>query len=134
MVPYCSLSHYCFYLLVLALTLTLLLITNMNPARLPWKPLRENIVFKPLAKDKKRKLQIDLIKLKPRMALEKHLHPDTEWVYILQGSFRDEHGVYKKGDFLVNRKNSKHTVTVNPRGCTILCCWCGKIVPLKKQN
>jgi anti-sigma factor ChrR (cupin superfamily) len=66
------------------------------------------------------------------MVLEKHLHPDTEWVYILQGSFRDERGSYKKGDFLINPKNSKHQVSVGAKGCEILCCWCGKIVPLKK--
>jgi anti-sigma factor ChrR (cupin superfamily) len=101
----------------------------MNTKKIPWKKLRENVYHKPLARDEEKNLQIDIIKLEPNIQYKEHLHPDIEWVYILKGSMSDENGNYNSGDFIINQKNSKHTVTAGENGCEILCFWCGEVKP-----
>ncbi len=103
----------------------------MNTDKLPWEPLRERIVHKPLAKDKEKNLRMDIIKLPADFEFEEHLHPETEWVYILKGAFTDERGTHCSGDFIINVKNSKHKVTTGTEGCEILCCWCGQVISTK---
>ena len=100
----------------------------MNTNDLPWKTLREHIVHKHLVRDEQKNLQMDIIKLPPDFTFGEHMHPEAEWIYILKGSFSDERGIVQAGDFLINDKNSKHTVTTGKEGCEILCCWCGTVV------
>ena len=101
----------------------------MNTKNLPWKKLRENVFFKNLARNEDKNFQIDIIKLEPNIKFPEHVHPDVEWIYILEGSMADERGEFFVNHFIINEKNSKHTVVSGEKGCTILCCWCGKIIP-----
>ena len=103
----------------------------MNTKPLSWKPLRPKVSHKPLAKDDARNLQMDIIKLDPNTKYNPHSHPESEWVYILAGSMTDENGTYRKDDFLINEKDSVHSVTSGPEGCEILCVWCGEVKPIK---
>ena len=41
----------------------------------------------------------------------------------------DERGEYTQGNFVINEKESRHTVTSGNDGCQILCCWCGEVTP-----
>lgn len=99
----------------------------MDTIKLPWQQLRENVSFKPLARDEERNFQIDIIKLEPNIKYKEHSHPDIEWVYVLKGSMSDENGEYSQGNFIVNAKGSTHSITSGKDGCEIICCWCGKL-------
>jgi len=101
----------------------------MDTKKIPWEKLRENVSCKYLARDEDKNFQIDIIKLDPNIKFDEHSHPDVEWVYILQGSMSDERGEYFAGDFIINKKGSKHIVSSGAEGCEILCCWCGKVLP-----
>ncbi len=91
-----------------------------------WKQLRRGIRIKHLAKDEKRGIQIDLIRLEPGLDDPPHWHNDWEWVYILEGSLEDEKGVHRAGDFMVNEKDSRHQPKTK-EGCTALIVWCGSV-------
>jgi len=86
--------------------------------------------IKHLAHDVQRYFQIDLIKIEPNATLDKHLHPDVEWVYVLKGMLRDHRGEFVSGDFFVNEKGSVHQTSTGVEGCEILCCWCGIVEEL----
>jgi len=105
----------------------------MNTNDIPWKTLRENIVHKHLARNEQKNIQMDIIKLPPNFTFDEHTHPEAEWVFILKGSFADERGIVNAGDFIINEKNSKHTLKTGEEECEILCCWCGKIIHNKQQ-
>lgn len=91
-----------------------------------WIEVRDGVLRKLLARDDSKNLQIDVIKLEPEFKDTPHWHNDWEWVYVLEGSFEDEKGVHKKGDFLINDKVNVHTPK-SKEGCTLLCVWCGSI-------
>ena len=91
----------------------------------------EKIFKKMLARDESRNFQIDKIHLAPNIKLSPHMHPDVEWIFILNGEFSDERGTFRAGDFFINEKNSIHTVKTGKNGCELLCCWCGKIIEKK---
>ena len=95
-----------------------------------WKEIRPNVFTKDLAKDIKKNQQLDLMKLKADTTFKTHSHPAYEWIYILKGEMSDERGTFNKGDFLINEKDSIHTVKVGKKGCIILCLWCGIVVPV----
>ncbi|MED7788600.1 cupin domain-containing protein [Francisella sp. 19X1-34] len=88
---------------------------------------KKGVSKKLLARDEDRNFQIDFIRLDPCIKLNKHLHPDVEWVYVIKGSMADERGSFKTGDFFINPIESEHSVVSGPDGCDILCCWCGEI-------
>ncbi|GAB1256799.1 ChrR family anti-sigma-E factor [Aurantivibrio plasticivorans] len=52
---------------------------------------------------------VSLLKIKAGGKVGKHRHLGDEYTVILQGSFSDETGVYKKGDFLLRDANQQHT-------------------------
>lgn len=92
-----------------------------------WQKLRDKVFVKHLARDEKRDFQIDLLKLEANTTYSEHGHPDVEWVYVIKGSFQDESGVYKSGEFKVNPKFSKHSIKTRDDGCELLVCWCGRL-------
>ncbi len=53
--------------------------------------------------------RVELLKIKPGSAAVTHSHSADEYTVILEGSFSDEHGLYRKGDFLVKHANERHT-------------------------
>ena len=79
----------------------------------------KGVKVKLLTEDSKTKLRAELITIKPGTTLPTHRHTNFEWVYVVDGEFRDEFGRYKKGSFKMNAKNSVHTSS-SVTGCTLL--------------
>ncbi|MGR3805903.1 cupin domain-containing protein [Marinibacterium profundimaris] len=48
-----------------------------------------------------------------------HLHVDVETILVLDGAQSDEHGTYCRGDFVINPKGSRHSVS-SADGCVVL--------------
>lgn len=91
-----------------------------------WEQLRKGIKLRHLARDDKRGIQIDIMNIKPGLRDPPHWHDDWEWVYILEGSLEDEKGIHRKGDFVLNEKDTKHQPR-SKEGCTAIIVWCGSV-------
>lgn len=49
-----------------------------------------------------------LIRMEPGCAYPSHRHRGLEEVYLLQGGYRDDAGVHRAGDYVVNEAGSAH--------------------------
>ena len=62
-----------------------------------------------------------LIKMEKGVKVPLHSHNGKEYILVLEGSFCDEYGNYKKGDLQINDSRIKHTPTANKdTGCICL--------------
>ena len=65
--------------------------------------------------------RVELLKIRPGSSAVTHSHSGDEYTVILEGSFSDEHGLYRKGDFLVKNEHDCHTpVATLDRECICL--------------
>ncbi len=99
-----------------------------------WLPLRPGITRKPLAANKDKKIQADLIRIEPNLTDQPHRHNGFEWVYLLDGSFKDQEGEHSKGDFLINSTEGIHQLTSGPDGCLLLIVWTGSVTSVKNDS
>lgn len=65
---------------------------------------------------------VALLRYSPGAKVPRHRHPGLETVYVLEGSQRDEHGLYKAGAVVFNTQGSIHSV-VSDDGCVVLIQW-----------
>ena len=64
---------------------------------------------------------IKLIKMDPGTSVPLHSHNGKEYILVIDGSFSDEYGEYKKGDIQINDQQIKHTpVACDKDGCICL--------------
>tara|TARA_X000000368_G_scaffold390544_1_gene353852 strand:+ start:69 stop:698 length:630 start_codon:yes stop_codon:yes gene_type:complete len=63
---------------------------------------------------------VKLIKMDPGTSVPLHSHNGKEYILVLEGSFCDEYGEYKKGDMQINDQQIKH----NPTACDTNGCVC----------
>lgn len=64
---------------------------------------------------------VRLLQSQPGSTIAKHDHLGTEYTTVLSGSFSDEYGLYRSGDFVQLDPNQQHTpVTTRDGGCTSL--------------
>ena len=63
---------------------------------------------------------IKLIKMDPGTSVPLHSHNGKEFILVLDGSFCDEYGEYKKGDLQINDQKIKH----HPTACEKDGCMC----------
>ncbi len=63
---------------------------------------------------------IKLIKMDPGTSVPLHSHNGKEFILVLDGSFYDEYGEYKKGDLQINDQKIKH----HPTACEKDGCMC----------
>ena len=64
---------------------------------------------------------IKLIKMDPGTSVPLHSHNGKEYILVIDGSFYDEYGEYKKGDMQINDQKIKHHPTAsNKNGCICL--------------
>lgn len=62
-----------------------------------------------------------LIKMNPGTRVPLHSHNGKEFILVVEGSFSDEYGTYKKGSLQINDSNIKHTpIASNTEGCICL--------------
>tara|TARA_B100001778_G_C18333090_1_gene513991 strand:+ start:66 stop:695 length:630 start_codon:yes stop_codon:yes gene_type:complete len=64
--------------------------------------------------------ELKLIKMDPGSSVPLHSHGGREFILVLQGSFCDEYGEYRKGDMQINDQKIKH----NPIACKNEGCVC----------
>lgn len=65
--------------------------------------------------------RVELLKIRPGGSAVTHSHLGDEYTVILEGSFSDEQGLYRKGDFLVKGGEDRHTpVATQDRECICL--------------
>ena len=62
--------------------------------------------------------QVALVKWAPGTKFQPHRHWGGEEIFVLEGTFADEHGVYPKGTWLRNPPDSMHT-PFSEEGCLI---------------
>ena len=64
---------------------------------------------------------VKLIKMDPGTSVPLHSHNGKEFILVLDGSFCDEFGEYKKGDMQINDQKIKHhPIACNKDGCICL--------------
>ena len=61
-----------------------------------------------------------LIKMAPNARSIYHTHPGTEITLVLEGSYHDEFGQYKRGDIVINDNTVEHQPIAEDKGCLCL--------------
>ena len=65
--------------------------------------------------------RLRLVKMNPQAATPRHSHPGTEVTVVLQGSFSDQTGHYRKGDIvIINDPRIVHQPVASEEGCVCL--------------
>ncbi|MEM6928232.1 MAG: cupin domain-containing protein [Myxococcota bacterium] len=59
-----------------------------------------------------------IVRYEPGSAFSAHTHGGGEEFYVLDGTFRDEHGTYPAGSYVRNPPGSRHTPSA-PDGCVL---------------
>ena len=89
-------------------------------AQLQWKKASPDIHSVELCRDSNG-ARVELLKIKPGGSTSTHTHLGDEYTVILEGSFSDEAGVYRRGDFLLRDHSDRHTpVATKDRECICL--------------
>lgn len=87
---------------------------------LPWKRVFADIHSVELCRDSNG-AKVELLKIKPGGSATTHTHLGDEYTVILEGSFSDEAGLYRQGDFMVKTAADRHTpVATKDRVCICL--------------
>jgi putative transcriptional regulator len=76
-------------------------------SELSWQSKSPSIQTVPLCTDENG-AQVALLKIKPGGKVGHHSHMGDEVTMILEGSFSDEFGIYRKGDFMLHGSDHKH--------------------------
>ena len=86
-----------------------------------WEPMTgfDGVDMKVLYQDENTGLFTGLFRLAPGATIPFHEHTDVEQTYVLEGTFQDEDGVAKPGDFIWRPAGNRHTAH-SPDGCIIL--------------
>ena len=90
-----------------------------NLSNLKWKSVYKG--FKEFNLPIKDKDSIKIIKMDPGTSVPLHSHNGKEYILVIDGSFCDEYGEYKKGDMQINDQKIKHHPTACEKdGCVCL--------------
>lgn len=60
-----------------------------------------------------------LVRYAPDSSFPAHIHGGGEEIFVLEGEFGDEHGLYAAGSYLRNPIGSRHAPRVGPAGSTL---------------
>jgi anti-sigma factor ChrR (cupin superfamily) len=63
-----------------------------------------------------------LLRYQPGASVPHHRHADYEHIFVLEGSQRDEKGVYVAGTCVIHAPGTRHSV-VSDDGCVVLAVW-----------
>lgn len=89
-------------------------------SKLAWKRISPSIHSVELCRDVNG-AKVELLRIKPGGSAATHTHVGEEMTVILQGSFSDEEGIYREGDFISRDARHKHTpVATKDKVCLCL--------------
>lgn len=91
-------------------------------ADLKWEPLQPGVDICLLYGEREHGSSTALLRYQPGAIVPRHRHIGREYLFILRGSQRDEHGVYSRGTFLINKPGGTHRV-ISEEGCLVLAIW-----------
>ncbi len=88
---------------------------------IPWEPMEEapGVEMKVLLRDSESGLFTALFRIEPGGVVPDHIHQAVEQTYVLEGTFADQEGVAKEGDFIWRPAGNRHEA-YSPDGCLIL--------------
>ncbi len=66
--------------------------------------------------------EVALLHYQPSASAPEHRHGGLETIIVLEGSQRDQHGVYPAGTVVLNPEETKHWVASDD-GCVVLIQW-----------
>lgn len=96
----------------------------LDPSRIPWRATRHRgIYLHVLRRDEASGDATVLIRMEPGCPYPAHRHTGLEEVFVLQGGYRDDRGVHRAGDYVLNEAGSSHTPTAledPPEACVML--------------
>jgi anti-sigma factor ChrR (cupin superfamily) len=86
---------------------------------LPWEPSpAQGVERRYLVRDEALGSATSLVRYAPGASFPAHTHPGGEEIFVLEGTFADEHGQYPAGTYLRNPPGSRHH-PYSPDGCVI---------------
>lgn len=97
----------------------------IDPHSIPWEKRSRGVYTKNLAHDTKKNQYLTLFNIKKGAKIKQHRHPCVEWVYVLEGEYKDDFGTAKKGQLKINKALSVH-MGIAGNGCLLLVLWCGR--------
>lgn len=71
-----------------------------------------------------KEININIIELDPEEQIPYHVHIDTKYNYVLEGSMSDGQREYIPGDVIENVRGSGHSLKASLEGCKFLVIWC----------
>ena len=87
---------------------------------LPWRRVSSDIRSVELCRDSNG-ARVELLKIQPGGCAATHTHLGDEYTVILEGSFSDDSGLYREGDFLLRGEDDEHRpVASQDRECICL--------------
>ena len=95
---------------------------DMDYQSLDWQYFREGLSIYPLYNSEKTSASAALLKYIPGASVPEHEHIGYEHILVLEGSQEDAIGLYKKGDFVINKPETRHWVK-SEEGCVVLAIW-----------
>jgi anti-sigma factor ChrR (cupin superfamily) len=90
---------------------------------LAYEPFREGIEVHWLSRADP---QVAVLRYAPGASAPRHRHPGLETIVVLDGAQRDDAGVYRAGDMVLNHAGSEHRVW-SDEGCTVLLHWAAPV-------
>ena len=82
---------------------------------LSWQKIGRGILTSELCRDIDN-AKVELIKIKAGRSIFSHTHLGDEYTVVLEGSFSDESGVYRRGDFMLKDRAHTHTPVATQDG------------------
>lgn len=93
----------------------------IDPETIPWQPMTQakGVEMKVLLQDSETGLFTGLFRIAPGGVVPDHIHTALEQTYVLEGTFGDQEGMAKAGDFIWRPAGNRHEA-YSPDGCLIL--------------
>ena len=83
---------------------------SVDAAALDWQDCgAAGFAVKPLLEDGGSGLRTWLMKVEAGAFSELHAHDEIEQIYVIEGSFYDQHKTYRAGDYIVRAPGAMHT-------------------------
>lgn len=86
---------------------------------LEFRPFRQGVEIAPILEGEP---AVALLRYEAGAEIPLHSHPALETILVLEGSQRDENGVYEVGTLLLNPEGTRHSVA-SDEGCVVLIQW-----------